>query len=66
MHTNLTINEKSIDGVLGTQTRGGMMVGENESTELSHIHKILGDLSTISVISGFSTPARVLGQDVGS
>ena len=29
-----TINEKSIDGVLGTQTRGGRMVGADESTEL--------------------------------
>ena len=26
--------EKSIDGVLGTQTRGGRMVGADESTEL--------------------------------
>ena len=29
-----TINDKSIDGVLGTQTQGGRMVGANESTEL--------------------------------
>ena len=27
-------NEKSFDGVLGTQTRGSMMVGADESTEL--------------------------------
>ena len=32
--TNLTINDKSVDGVLGTQTRGGRMVGTDESTEL--------------------------------
>ena len=32
--TNLTRNDKSIDGVLGTQTRGGRMVGADESTEL--------------------------------
>ena len=32
--TNLTINYKSIDGVLGTQTRGSRMVGADESTEL--------------------------------
>ena len=32
--TNLTINDKSIDGVLGTRTRGGRMVGADESTEL--------------------------------
>ena len=30
----LTINEKSIDGVLWTQTRGGRMVGTDKSTEL--------------------------------
>ena len=29
-----TINEKSVDGVLGTQTRSGRMVGADESTEL--------------------------------
>ena len=32
--TNLTIKDKSIDGVLGAQTRGGRMVGPDESTEL--------------------------------
>ena len=32
--TNLTLNDKSVDGVLGTQTQGGRMVGEDESTEL--------------------------------
>ena len=32
--TNLTINYKNIDGSLGTQTRGGRMVGKDESTEL--------------------------------
>ena len=30
----ITINDKSVDGVLGTQTRGGRMVGTDESTEL--------------------------------
>ena len=30
--TNLTIDDKSIDGLLGTQTRGGRMVGTDEST----------------------------------
>ena len=29
-----TINEKSIDGVLGTRTRGSRMVGADKSTEL--------------------------------
>ena len=32
--TNLTINDKSIDGMLGTRTRGGRMVGADKSTEL--------------------------------
>ena len=29
----LYLNDKSVDGVLGTQTRGDKMVGANESTE---------------------------------
>ena len=33
-HYTNTINEKSIDGVLGTRTQGGRMVGEDKSTEL--------------------------------
>ena len=32
--TNLTVNDKSVDGVLGTRTRGGSMVGADASTEL--------------------------------
>ena len=32
--TNLTINDRSIDGVLGTQTWGGRIVGADESPEL--------------------------------
>ena len=34
MTNSNTINEKSIDGVLGTRTQGGMMVGADKSTEL--------------------------------
>ena len=33
--TNFTINDKSIDGVLGSRTRGGMMEGADESTVLA-------------------------------
>ena len=33
-NTNLTINDTSIGGVLGTRTRGGRMVGAHQSTEL--------------------------------
>ena len=29
----MTINDKSVDGVLGTQTWGGRMVGADKSTE---------------------------------
>ena len=32
--TNLTINDKSRDGVVETRTRGGRMEGTDESTEL--------------------------------
>ena len=32
--TNLTINEKSVDGMLGTRTQGSRMEGADESTEL--------------------------------
>ena len=31
---NLTINDKSVDGVLGSQTRGGRMESADDSTEL--------------------------------
>ena len=34
-NTNLTINYKSVYGVLGTQTRGGRMVGADESTAMA-------------------------------
>ena len=48
--TNLTINYKSIDGVLGTQTRGSRMVGTDESTELWRhpiFERCLYDLSNV-------------------
>ena len=32
--TNLTINDNSIDGLLGSRTWGGRMEGADESTEL--------------------------------
>ena len=32
--TSLTINEKSLDGMLGSRTRGSRMEGADESTEL--------------------------------
>ena len=39
--TNLSINNESIDCLLGTRTRGGRMVGADKSTEL-HRHPIKG------------------------
>ena len=41
--TNLTINEKSVDGMLGSQTRGGKMEVADESTELWR-HPLIVDL----------------------
>ena len=32
--TNLTMNDKIVDDVLGTRTQGGKMVAADESTEL--------------------------------
>ena len=37
-------NDKSVDGVLGTQTGGGRMVGADESTELWRHPQLLKDL----------------------
>ena len=39
--TNFTINDKSIDGVLGSRTRGSMMEGADESTELWRHSKLV-------------------------
>ena len=36
-----TINDKSIDGVLGTQAQGGRMVGTDESTELWRSYSLM-------------------------
>ena len=37
--TNLTINFKSVEGLPGTQTLGGRMIGTDESTEIwQHPH----------------------------
>ena len=32
--TNLAVNDKSVDGVLGTWTHGGRIEGADKSTEL--------------------------------
>ena len=43
--TKLTINYKSIDGMLGTQTQGGRMVGTDKSAELwrhQHVWMLIG------------------------
>ena len=44
--TNLTINDKSRDGVVETRTRGGRMEGTDKSTELwrcPELYKVLLD-----------------------
>ena len=47
-----TINEKSVDGVLGTRTQGSRMVGADESTELwRHLKALL--LGVNNAIFGF-------------
>ena len=46
--TNLTINDKNVEGVLGTQTQGGRMVGIDESTDLRLV-VLLNNLLQISV-----------------
>ena len=33
-----TINDKSVDGVLGSRTQGGRMVGTDESTDMAAPH----------------------------
>ena len=44
-----TINDKSVDGVLGTRTRGGRMVGADESTEL-YRHPMIEKISCYSTM----------------
>ena len=39
--TKLTINDKRIDGVLGTQTQGSRMVDADEPTELRQCYKAI-------------------------
>ena len=51
--TNLTINDKSVDGMLGTRTRGGRMVGADESTEIS------GTLFTFLFVSPVIDPQHI-------
>ena len=58
-----TINENSIDGVLGTRTRGGRMVGADESTELWR-HPLLGLISdAINTGKCYKRPAIVNTQE---
>ena len=48
--TNLTINDKSLDGVLGTRTWCGSMEGANKSTQLwQHPKNVLFLSSTILI-----------------
>ena len=46
----MTINYKRVDGVLGIRTRGGWMVGEDESTVLWRHHSISIIISGIIIL----------------
>ena len=46
--TNFTLNDKSIDGLLGSRTQGSMMEGADESTELWWHHNLYGLLCKLS------------------
>ena len=46
--TNLTINDKSVDGMLGTRTQGSRMVGAEKSTELRRHPRHLKMFSTLT------------------
>ena len=54
--TNLNINDESIDGVLGTWTRGSRMVGTDKSTELWRHPSLLVFLSFPSFLSVYFCP----------
>ena len=43
-----TINDKSVDGVLGTRTQGVRMVSGDESTELWRHPKFLHDFGAVN------------------
>ena len=48
---NLTINDKSVDGVLGSQTRGGRMESADESTESTTKMVLQKKSPTFSILS---------------
>ena len=53
--TNLTINEKSIDGMLNSQTWGGRMEGADESTELWRHPNLYCYLTMLVLMGGVIT-----------
>ena len=48
--TNLNINDKSVNGVLGSRTRDGRMERADESTELSAAPPLICDLYLVASI----------------
>ena len=52
--TNLTRNDESLDGILGTQTRGGSMVGANETTELLRHPHLMQSLWSFCFFGGLN------------
>ena len=51
--TNLTINEKSVDGMLGSRTRGGSLEGADESTELRRHPNIISLRTSIMQLAPY-------------
>ena len=51
--TNFTINEKSVDGMLGSRTRGGRFEGADESTELRRHPNIISLRTSIMQLAPY-------------
>ena len=59
-----TINDKSIDGVVGTRTWGGRMVGTDESTELWQPTKFV--FFALMIVSLVSSIQRTTYKELGA
>ena len=60
--TNLTINNKSINGVLGNRTQGSRMVGADKSTELwRHLRVCIKGNAKQSIIGCCSSKNTIFG-----
>ena len=57
--TSIIIKNKNVDGVLGTRTWGGSLVGADESTEL--LTKFFGSLNWVTASMTSSSFPRLTG-----